>query len=229
MQPEEEAQELGALIEAVTLLMLGLRKPMPLLAMWTVLALVVFERRTLTLSRCMRLLTDSESIHAPPETVTSVFIEHLAGFACSLELAGLSVPYRQVVGHRMQPTGTEEFPFTGEPHNPAYYSEPWQAAGFEPQGALVCPTPYPKVSNQDLSDKWLNALSLLKKRDSLFALQRSRRKASLQVFLNRLYQDFPIYRSLPVSSSVRFSKIPGISLIFQWLLASISESKLAGF
>ena len=67
------------------------------------------------------------------QQIASAFIEHLAGFARSLGAIKIIGPVQASfwLGYRMQLTGTEEPPFTGEPHNPAYYPQLWWAAGFE--------------------------------------------------------------------------------------------------
>ena len=67
------------------------------------------------------------------QQIASAFIEHLAGFARSLGASKIIGPVQASfwLGYRMQLTGTEEVPFTGEPHNPVYYPDLWQAAGFE--------------------------------------------------------------------------------------------------
>lgn len=67
------------------------------------------------------------------QQIASAFIEHLAHFARSLGAIKIIGPVQASfwLGYRMQLTGTEELPFTGEPHNPDYYPQLWQAAGFD--------------------------------------------------------------------------------------------------
>ena len=146
------------------------------------------------------------------QQIASAFIEHLAGFARSLGAIKIIGPVQASfwLGYRMQLTGTEELPFTGEPHNLAYYPQLWQAAGFEIKELYL-----------SIRTSWLIALSLLKKQVSLFALQRSRSGKKLRCrFLSSSIASIKIFRFIglfPVSSSVRFFRNTSIFLIFLWL------------
>ena len=168
------------------------------------------------------------------QQITSAFIEHLAGFARSLGASRIIGPVQASfwLGYRMQLTGTEELPFTGEPHNPAYYPQLWQAAGFELKERYLSNF-YPKVSNQTHQDKLAYRFESFEKAG--FTICSPKKKdwdqASLQVFelLNRLYQDFPIYRSI---SNQQFSQIfqkYRYILDFSMVKLAYKEGKLAGF
>ena len=168
------------------------------------------------------------------QQIASVFIEHLAGFARSLGAIKIIGPVQASfwLGYRMQLTGTEEVPFTGEPHNPAYYPELWQAAGFELKERYLSNF-YPKVSNQIHQDKLAHRFESFEEAGFTICSPKKQEweEASLQVFdlLNRLYQDFPIYRSI---SSQQFSQIfqkYQYILDFSMVKLAYKESKLAGF
>ncbi|WP_314830427.1 hypothetical protein [uncultured Streptococcus sp.] len=168
------------------------------------------------------------------QQIASAFIEHLAGFARSLGAIKIIGPVQASfwLGYRMQLSGTEDVPFTGEPHNPAYYPELWKAAGFELKERYLSNF-YPKVSNQTHQVKLAHRFESFE--EAGFTICSPKKKewdqASLQVFelLNRLYQDFPIYRSI---SSQQFSQIfqkYQYILDFSMVKLAYKEGKLAGF
>lgn len=168
------------------------------------------------------------------QQIASAFIEHLAGFARSLGANKIIGPVQASfwLGYRMQLTGTEEVPYTGEPHNPAYYPQLWQAAGFELKERYLSNF-YPKVSNQTHQEKLAHRFESFE--EAGFTICSPKKKeweqASLQVFelLNRLYQDFPIYRSI---SSQQFSQIfqkYQYILDFSMVKLAYKERKLVGF
>ena len=168
------------------------------------------------------------------QQIASAFIEHLAGFARSLGASKIIGPVQASfwLGYRMQLTGTKELPFTGEPHNPDYYTELWQAAGFELKERYLSNF-YPKVSNQTHQDKLVHRFGSFEKAGFIICSPKKKDwdQASLQVFelLNRLYQDFPIYRSI---SSQQFSQIfqkYQYILDFSMVKLAYKEGKLAGF
>ena len=168
------------------------------------------------------------------QQIASAFIDHLAGFARSLGAVKMIGPVQASfwLGYRMQLTGTEDVPFTGEPHNPDYYPQLWQAAGFELKERYLSNF-YPKVSNQTHQDKLAHRFESFEKAGFTICSPKKKdwEQASLQVFelLNRLYQDFPIYRSI---SSQQFSQIfqkYQYILDFSMVKLAYKESKLAGF
>ena len=168
------------------------------------------------------------------QKIASAFIEHLAGFARSLGASKIIGPVQASfwLGYRMQLTGTEELPFTGEPHNPAYYPELWRAAGFELKERYLSNF-YPKVSNQTHQDKLAHRFESFEKAGFNICSPKKQEweEASLQVFelLNRLYQDFPIYRSI---SSQQFSQIfqkYQYILDFSMVKLAYKDGRLAGF
>ena len=132
----------------------------------------------------------------------------------------------------MQLSGHEDLPFTGEPHQPAYYPKLWEAAGFKLTESYLSNF-YPKVSPTTQEAK------LAKRYEAALAAGikiRSPHKSdwtevSLQVFelLNRLYRDFPIYRSLQGGQfSAIFEKYRYI-LDFSMVKLAYQEEKLVGF
>lgn len=132
----------------------------------------------------------------------------------------------------MQLTGNEDIPFTGEPHNPAYYPKFWQAAGFELKDCYLSNF-YPRVSNQTQQRKLAHRFAAFE--EAGFDI-RSPKKAdweqnSLEVFdlLNRLYSDFPVYRSISPSQFAAIFKKYQYVLDFSMVRLVYKNGKLAGF
>lgn len=162
------------------------------------------------------------------------FIQHLACFARSLGAEKLIGPVQASfwLGYRMQLTGHEALPFTGEPHNPAYYPKLWQEAGFVLKERYLSNF-YPKVSNQTHQDKLAHRFQSFSQAG--FSILSPRKEdwgqVSLEVFdlLNRLYEDFPIYRSISRQQfSSIFEKYRNI-LDFSMVKLAYKDGKLVGF
>ena len=162
------------------------------------------------------------------------FIAYIADQARDLGAEKLIGPVQASfwLGYRMQLSGHEDLPFTGEPHQPAYYPKLWETAGFKLTESYLSNF-YPKVSPTTQEAK------LAKRYEAALAAGikiRSPHKSdwtevSLQVFelLNRLYRDFPIYRSLHVAQfSAIFEKYRYI-LDFSMVKLAYQEEKLVGF
>ena len=75
------------------------------------------------------------------------FIAYIADQARDLGAEKLIGPVQTSfwLGYRMQLSGHEDLPFTGEPHQPAYYPKLWEAAGFKLTESYLSNF-YPKVS-----------------------------------------------------------------------------------
>lgn len=136
------------------------------------------------------------------------------------------------LGYRMQLSGFSDAPFTGEPHNPAYYPKLWEAAGFELKEHYV--------SNffQQIPAQYRE--SRLKKRYQKFMAEEVRflspkrgqwQEVLPEVFslLSDLYRDFPLFEGISFEQfSEVFSDYQQI-LDFSMVQLAYKEERLVGF
>lgn len=136
------------------------------------------------------------------------------------------------LGYRMQLSGFSDLPFTGEPHNPAYYPRLWKAAGFELKEQYV--------SNffQQIPTQYRE--SRLKQRYQKFIAEGVRfispKRSEWQVvlpevfaLLSKLYQEFPLFETISFEQfSEVFNQYQQI-LDFQMVQLAYKADQLVGF
>lgn len=136
------------------------------------------------------------------------------------------------LGYRMQLSGFSDAPFTGEPHNPAYYPALWEAAGFKLKESYLSNF-FHQIPKQFQQPR-------LKKRYRKFVAEgvrfvspeRSQWQAVLPpVFdlLSELYQDFPLFESI---SFEQFAQVFGEYqhiLDFSMVKLAYQQEQLVGF
>ena len=136
------------------------------------------------------------------------------------------------LGYRMQLTGMEDLPFTGEPHNLPYYENLWRQAGFELQDRYLS-TFYDKIPADEMREKMARRLARFEKKGYVFRSPKKEEwpevSRQVHVLLEELYQDFPVYQSLPAESFADMFASYREILDFSMVHLAYKDGELQGF
>lgn len=164
-----------------------------------------------------------------------VFIDFLSQRARDLkDVQTLSGPVQASfwLGYRMQLSGFADAPFTGEPHNPAYYPKLWEAAGFELKEEYVSNF-FQQIPEQYREPRLKQRFSKFKQEGVKFV---SPKRAQWQEvlpevyrLLSELYQDFPIFEAITFEQFAQVFNDYQQILDFSMVQLAYKDAQLVGF
>ena len=136
------------------------------------------------------------------------------------------------LGYRMKVKGFERTPFTGEPHNPAYYPKLWQAVGFK-EIEQYTSNFYRTIPSQYESKKLAKRYQLFVEKGYQFVSPKPKDwpTVSLEVFelLRVLYKDFPLYQEVTAEQfSQIFADLKQV-IDFSMVKLAYKDQQLVGF
>ncbi|MGQ7462159.1 hypothetical protein ACTGZQ_06385 [Streptococcus suis] len=136
------------------------------------------------------------------------------------------------LGYRMKTSDFHDTIFSGEPHNPSYYPNLWQEAGFVETDCYLSNF-YGQVELGQQQKKMENRYrEFAKKGYHIFSPKRSDwENYAPQVFrlLSQLYQDFPTYQSIKSSEFSQVFSSLKFALDFSMVKLAYYQDELVGF